>query len=280
MRYLGCHVSCAGGLSNAIVNAKALGVNAIQIHPSPPQRWVSQDFPDNVSETFNQARVNSGVEKIFFHGIYLINLANPDKQKFHLSKISLVYYLNLLEKIKGNGVIFHVGSFKDTTEKEGFERIIYGINWILNESKTKVPLILEMAAGSGHVVGSNLDELARIYEGVEQKDRVAFALDTQHMWASGYDWVNKLDETVEKIDQVLGLGKVLAIHLNDSKMELASKKDRHENLGTGLIGESGMRAIINHPKLVNIPMILETPGLKSPETAINEVKKLQSWANM
>jgi len=278
MRYLGCHVSAAGGLSNAIKNAETLGVNSIQIHPSPPQRWVSKDYPAEVADTFNSAREKSKVKKVFFHGIYLINLANPDKQKFHLSKISLVYYLNLMEQIKGDGVIFHVGSFKDTTEKEGFERIIYGMNWILENAENNAKLILEVAAGAGKIVGAKVEDLARIYEGVKDKDRVFFGLDTQHMWASGYDFVNDLDGIVENVDSVLGLDKVSIIHLNDSKMELGSRRDRHENLGEGLIGEKGMKSIINHDKLKDIPMILETPNLKSMETSSIDVQKLHKWA--
>lgn len=278
MRYLGCHVSAAGGLENAIKNGQRLGVNTIQLHPFPPQRWVSRDFPDEVVDSFNQARRNSSVKKVFFHGIYLINLATPNKQNFHLSKISLVYYLNLCAKINGDGVIFHMGSFKDISENEGFKQIIFGINWILEHAENKAKLILESSAGAGNIVGDRLEELARVYDGVKNKDRIAFALDTQHMWASGYDWINRLHKVVADVDQTLELEKILAIHLNDSKTELGSKKDRHANLGMGLIGEKGIKNVLNCPKLKHLPFILETPVLKDSKTAKSDVEKLKEWA--
>ena len=278
MRYLGCHVSAAGGLQNAILNAEKLGVNSIQIHPSPPQRWVSKEFQDDIADNFNAIRKNSKVDKVFFHGIYLINLATPNKQNFHLSKISLVYYLNLCEKIKGDGVIFHMGSFKDISEDDGYKQIILGINWILEHSENHSQLILESAAGAGNIVGDKLEELAKVYDGIKDKDRVFFALDTQHMWASGYDWINDTDKIVKDIDRILGLNKIMAFHLNDSKTELGSKKDRHENLGMGLIGEKGIKNVINHPKLKQIPFLLETPVLKDIDTAKSDVDKLKSWA--
>ena len=138
-----------------------------------------------------------------------------------------------------------MGSFRDTTENEGYERIIFGINWILREAKNNSELVLEVAAGSGKIVGAKIEDLAKVYEGVEQKSRVKFALDTQHMWASGYDWVNNLDNIVENIDNVLGIENVRAIHLNGSKMELGSRRDRHENLGEGLIGQAAIKEILN-----------------------------------
>jgi len=276
-RLFGCHVSGAGGLVNALKNGMELKVNSIQIHPSPPQKWISKPFTKGVEDEFNTHKPNSGITKVFFHGIYLINLANPDPQKFHLSKMSLVHYLDLISRIKGDGVIFHVGSMKDQEdEAEGYKQIISGVNWILEESPNSGRLLLEVAAGSGKVIGSRMEELARIYEGVKDGERVAFALDSQHMWASGYDLRSDTDSIVKDVERVFGLDKVQAIHLNDSKTELASKKDRHENLGKGLIGEEALKRFINHPKLKKIPFILETPALKEMQSAKPEVEHLRA----
>lgn len=286
-RYLGCFVSSAGGLFNILDRGDALGVNTIMTHPAPPQRWNSQPFKDEVVEKFlERKKLGTNVEKIYFHGIYLINLANPDKQKFHLSKVSVMNHLDLLNRIDGDGVIFHTGSFKEYGEGEedkGFERVIYGLNWIFENipSQTKGrKLMLECAAGSGYVVGDKVEELARIFEGVkdEYKPMLGFCLDTQHMFASGYDFLNDLNNVIDHIDKVLGLDKVKAIHFNDSKTDLGSNKDRHENLGQGKIGEEGMRSFLNHSKLRDIPFILETPALDTPEGASQQVSILQSWA--
>lgn len=276
-RAFGCHVSSSGGIANAIRAGMTLGVNSIQIHPSPPQRWNSKAFDAGLENEFLELRKDSGISKVFFHAIYLINLANPDPQQFHLSKNSLVHYLNFNDRLQADGVIFHVGSNKDQPSEElGFARAAEGINWILEQTDAKVPLLLEVAAGSGAIIGDRLEELATIYKQVDQKKRVGFALDTQHMWASGYDWQSQLDSIVGQVDSILGLENIHAIHFNDSKTECGSKKDRHENIGDGLIGMEAMTAIFMHPKLASIPFILETPCMKDIESAKIDVEKLRS----
>ncbi|MFN4897116.1 MAG: deoxyribonuclease IV [Pseudomonadota bacterium] len=273
--FIGAHVSCAGGLANAARAAIQLDINTIQIHPSPPQRWNSQPFAPGVEDEFNSLRKDSCLEKVFFHAIYLINMATPDAQKFHLAKTSLLNYLDLCARINGAGVIFHVGSMKDQpNEDEGYDRVVSGLNWILERAPKNARLIMEVAAGSGSIIGDQVEELALIYSQLERKDLVGFGLDTQHMWASGYDLVNDLDGVVKLIDKEMSLDKVWSIHLNDSKTECGSKKDRHENIGDGLIGSSALAKVVTHPKLQGIPFILETPALESLEGARSEVDKV------
>lgn len=290
-RNIGAFVSCAGGLYKAIENGTTLGVNTIMIHPTPPQRWNSKSFDEEIIVKYNEAKAKSKIEKVYFHGIYLVNLANPDKQKFHLSKISLVYYLDLLARVQADGVVFHTGSFKDIGEEEGFDRVIYGLNWIFDNltdaskeyiENSKIPrLLLECAAGSGSVIGDRMEELKRIYDGIkpEHKHKLGFCLDTQHMYASGYDIVNDVEGVAKQIDEILGLEKVRAVHFNDSKTELASNKDRHEDLGKGLIGEKGMKGFLNHPKLKHFDFVMETPSLGDfPNGAMEQVEILKKWA--
>ncbi len=277
MRHLGAFVSVAGGMAKGIENGTRLGVNTIMIHASPPQRWCTKPFKPEDIAAFNAAKSTSAIEQVFIHGIYLVNLANPLKQQFHLSKMGLVEYLKLAEQINSDGVVFHVGTFKNTTPEEGYPRIAKGLKWIFEQAPGKSMLLLECAAGSGDVVGDRMEELANIYDLAENKDRIGFCLDTQHMFASGYDLVNKLDEVVEQIDSILGLEKVKAVHFNDSKVDFDSHRDRHENIGEGKIGGKAMQAFLNHPKLKHLSFIMETPGLKDPQTAETEVKKLLAW---
>lgn len=275
-RFFGCHVSASGGLANALRNALELDINTIQIHASPPQRWNSKPFAPGIEDDFLASRSSSKVKKVFFHGIYLINLASPVPTHLHLSKTSLVNALDLLARIDGDGVIFHMGSLKDQEdEKAGLKQVAQSIDWILQHSPSKARLILEVAAGSGKIIGDRIEELAEVYEMVEAKERVGFALDSQHLWASGYDLVGELDAIVDAVDQVLDLKKVWAIHLNDSKTEKGSRKDRHENFGDGLIGRDALKAFFLHPKLTAIPFILETPAMKELALAKEEVKKLK-----
>jgi apurinic endonuclease APN1 len=278
-RYLGAHVSCSGGLENAIVNGQALDINTIQIHPSPPQRWNIDPFADSVAEKFNARIGGSGIERIFFHAIYLINLGSPDARNWGLSKKSLINDLNLSAAIGGHGVIFHSGSLKDEPdEKKGLTRVATAINEIMDSADKRARLIIEVAAGSGAVIGDRLEELAEIYSQVECKERVGFGLDSQHLWASGYDLRNDLPGFVAQLQKTLTMEKIWSFHLNDSMTPLGSKKDRHENLGQGEIGEEGIKGILNHPVFRDVPFILETPGLKEPETAKDEVAKLLAWA--
>lgn len=278
-QFLGCHVSSSGGLASALQNAQELGVNTIQLHPSAPQRWTYKPFAPDIEAPYLEVLPSSGVQQVFFHGIYLINLANPDPQKLGLSRMSLVHYLDLCHRIGGAGVIFHVGSnAQQPDEESGFRQAAEAINRVLSDSKNSARLILEVAAGAGSVIGDRLEELAAIYSLVEVKERVGFGLDTQHMWASGYNWQESLDEIVGSVEKILGLEKVWSIHLNDSKTACGSKKDRHENLGQGLIGKAALQAVVQHAKLRSIPMILETPDLETLEGAKREVAALKDLA--
>ena len=276
-RYFGCHVSAAGGLANAIRNGAALGVNTIQIHPTPPQRWMYKPFQPAAAAEFLEAKAGSCVEKVFFHGVYLINLATADHTMLGHGMRSLQYYLDLMEAIGGDGVIFHVGSNKDQeSEEAGFRQAADSINRVLESAKGRSKLLLEVAAGSGKIIGDKMEELRAIYEMIDDKARVGFALDSQHMWASGYDLAGRLSDVVRQIEKVLTVEKLGAIHLNDSKTELASRADRHENLGDGTIGKTALAGFIKHPKLTSVPVILETPGMKDLASAAKEVAKLRS----
>ena len=280
-RYFGAHVSAAGGLANAIRNGSILGVNTIQIHPTPPQRWLYKAFAPGIENEFVELRRSSCVEKVFFHGVYLINLATPDEAKFKPAVRSLEYYLDLSERMDVQGTIFHVGSNRDQESDEaGYKQAAAAINGVLEAQPGRGRLLLEVAAGSGDIIGDRLEELRTIYEMIEDKERVGFALDTQHLWASGYDLAARLEEFIQEVEQIFTLPKVWAIHVNDSKTDLGSRSDRHENLGEGKIGREALIRFINHPKLAGIPMILETPGLKDLETAVTEVSKLREIVNL
>lgn len=290
MAYYGGHVSVAGGLKNAIDNAQKLGMTAIQIHPTAPQRWVNKMPSQDEISAFVTAQKESSVKVMFMHAIYLINLAQPDKQKFHLSKMAVVNYLKLQEQIENEvkkqksdlivgGVVIHTGSAKFfPTEIEALERAIYGINWIF-ENAPKGTLILEMSAGAGAVIGDTFSDLEYIRSKVEQLDRLKIGLDTQHMWASGYDWVNNLDNIVAEANKAFDIDNISIIHLNDSKQPLGSKKDRHENLGAGLIGLDAMESIVTHKQLRKIPFILETPAMTSGDIVLakSQVDYLKTW---
>lgn len=282
-------MSSSGGIQNSIRNGEKFGVNSIQMMPTTPMRWVTKPIPEEDIVLFLDELGKSSVTKILLHGIYLTNLAREDKQLFHLGKMGLVVYLDFAERVaKGIkerkidseilGVCFHPGSQKELSYEDSLERISYGMQWVLDEVKGTQKLLVETTAGTGGNLGRSFTELRLIREGVKSKDRVGFVVDTEHTFASGYDWVNNQKGIVEDLDTQVGIENVKAIHLNDSMVECGSNKDRHANLGEGKLGEKAISNILHEPKFKNIPFILETPALKSEKTISAEVKKLKELA--
>lgn len=287
--YLGIHVSSSGGIQNSITNGEKYGVNSIQIMPTAPMRWATKLITDEQIGIFLDTLEKSSIKKILIHGIYLTNLAREDKQLFHLGKMGLVVYLDFAEKVaKGIkerkinseilGVCFHPGSQKELSYEDSLERISYGMQWVLDEVKGSQKLLIETTAGTGGNLGRNFTELRLMREGVREKERVGFVMDTEHTYASGYDWVNNFDGVVEDMDRELGIRNVKAIHLNDSMVECGSNKDRHANLGEGKLGKGTISKILHYKRFKDTPFILETPALKGDATIPDEVKMLMKLA--
>jgi deoxyribonuclease-4 len=287
--YLGIHVSSSGGIQNSIKNGEKYGVNSIQIMPTAPMRWATKLISDEDIEKFVNELEGSNIKKILIHGIYLTNLARKDKQLFHLGKMGLVVYLDFAERVAKEikkrkidaeilGVCFHPGSQQDLSYEDSMERVSYGIQWVLDEVKGSQKLLIETTAGTGKNLGRNFTELRLMRDGVKEKERVGFVVDTQHTHASGYDWVNDFNGVVEDMERELGIENVKSIHLNDSMTEHGSNKDRHSNLGEGELGKDTIRKILKYPKFKNIPFILETPALKKADTIQREVETLKKLA--
>ena len=287
--YIGAHVSSSGGIQNSIINGEKYQINTIQMMPTAPMRWVTKPISDEDINNFVNELEKSNIKKILIHGIYLTNLAREDKKLFHLGKMGLVVYLDFAEKVAEEikkrkidseilGVCFHPGSQKELPYDESIERISYGMQWVLDEVKGKQKLLIETTAGTGTNLGRSFDELKKMRDGVKDKKRVGFVVDTQHTYAAGYDWVNDLEGVISEMEEKLGLENVKSIHLNDSKMDLASNKDRHADLGKGKLGEKTIRKILKHPKLKNMPFILETPALKTSGTMVGEIENLKILA--
>jgi deoxyribonuclease-4 len=232
----------------------------------------------------------SDVKKILIHGIYLTNLARENKQMFHLGKMGLVVYLDFAERVANEiskrkldaeilGVCFHPGAQKELSYEDSMERISYGIQWVLDEVPGKQKLLIESTAGTGGTLGRSFTELGILRNRVESKERVGFVIDTEHTYAAGYDWVDNLDGVIEDLDREVGIENVKAIHLNDSAVDLGTNKDRHANLGEGKIGEEAIKKILHRKEFVNIPFIMETPGLKEEVTTNKEVQVLKKLIN-
>lgn len=288
-RYYGLHLSIGKGFKELAKVAKKLEVTAAQIHPTAPQRWNTKPIEDIKAESLVKGvkDYKSTLRILNLHAIYLINLAQADKQKFHLSKVSIVMYLKFCEQIKDYakkynidfdciGTVVHPGSAKHyTTQQQALDRVVQGINWIF-ENSDKGIILLETSAGAGQIIGDKLNELKYIYEHVHDKSRLGFCIDTQHMWASGYDFVNKRDKILKDLENYLGIENIKLIHLNNSATDLDSHKDRHANLKEGIIPLEDLHRFITLPQLKHIPVVLETPACKNFEESQKEVEVLQS----
>ncbi len=260
---IGAHVSAAGGVMNAIPRAKDLDVAAIQIFASAPGNWNAPKATLEDGQAFGDACRKEGIQAIFFHSIYLINLASDNLDLVKKSEESLITGLNLNASMKGDGVIFHVGSSKERSFEDVKASVIERLNRILEKSNPKSTLIIETNAGQGNSVGDTFEEVAALIDGVKAKNRIGVCLDTAHTYASGYDLVEKGAETIIKeFDNVIGLKFLKAIHCNDSKTALNSRVDRHENIGHGKIGKKPFRDLLHIAELKNVPFILEVPGIE------------------
>lgn len=286
---LGAHVSSAGGIENAVKAAKKYDINSIQMMPTAPMRWATEEIEQEDIEKFVKELEGSGLKKILIHGIYLTNLAREDKRLFHLGKEGLRVYLDFAERVgeliqkkdidtEILGICFHPGSKKELSHEESIERIGEGINWVLDKVKGKQKLLIETTAGTGNNLGRTFTELKEMREKVKDKSRVGFVIDTQHMYAAGYDIVNDLDGVIEEMDKELGLENIKAIHINGSKTKLGSNKDRHANLGEGEIGEEAMKKFLHRKEFKNKPFILETPALKKGIDMQGEIESLKRLA--
>lgn len=278
MPIFGAHVSAAGGVMNAIPKAKGLGITAIQIFASAPGNWNPPKITLDNGRAFGMACREQGITHIFFHSVYLINLASDNPDLVEKSKKSLIAALNVNAAMNGNGVIFHVGSSKLRTFDDVKADVIKNINHIISESEPSSILIIETNAGQGNNIGDSFEEVATLVRGVKDKSRIGVCLDTAHTFVSGYDLVNVGPKKIlAEFDAKIGLQYLKAIHCNDSKTEFNSRIDRHENIGLGKIGDAPFVEMLALSELRHIPFILEVPGIEGggpDKVNVDRLKKL------
>lgn len=261
MPKIGAHVSAAVSLELSFQKARDIGAECTQIFISPPQQWAYPDRSPEEIERFQTARQQTGIEPIFIHGTYLINLGTSNPEHLQKSINWLIWALQMAEKLGVEGVIFHTGSHKGGGIESVQKQVVESIKKILNGAAGQTKLVLETSAGAGGSIGGTFHQLGGILKAVADP-KLKVCLDTCHVFASGYDLRTpaSLKDILTEFEEETGLGNLVAIHANDSKADLNLGKDRHENIGEGFIGREGFENLINHPKLKNIPFILEVPG--------------------
>jgi deoxyribonuclease-4 len=263
---LGAHVSIAGGTSKAPPRAKSIGATAMQIFTKMANRWAERVCEEEECTAFVTEMGETGVRETCGHDSYLINLASPNPELRQRSIDSFIKELERCAALRLHYLVSHPGNFIDD-RASGLDRNAEAIAFALDRSRGKVTLLLEMTAGAGTVLGSTFEEMAALIERIPlpYRDRVGVCVDTAHIFAAGYDIVNDYDGVWARFDDVLGRSRLRMMHLNDSKVPLGSRKDRHELIGEGAIGEGAFRRIMNDDRLVSVGKIIETPKLNDAE---------------
>ncbi|HEX2645958.1 MAG TPA: deoxyribonuclease IV [Candidatus Dormibacteraeota bacterium] len=280
MPLLGAHVDSSGGLHLAFERAKAMGAEAIQVHPTPPGFWGSPKLDETRIANFKEAAAKHGHPPFYFHAVYLINLAGDDTTLRQRSESTLAGYLKAADELGVDGVIFHTGSHKGAGFEKRLPQITEHLKHVLDRADPKsARLLIENNAGLGGCVGAKFEEIRQMLDALDNDKRVAVCFDTCHAFASGYDERNpaEVKKTIDALVNVIGLDRVPVIHANDSVTGLGSNRDRHANIGEGQIGEAGFRALLHEPRLAKLPFILEVPGAGGGPDA-EQVKVLRRLA--
>ncbi len=268
MRYLGAHVSTAGGVSEAPLRGREINVNTIQLFAKNNNQWLARTpLSDDAIELFQRNKGEADIRVAFSHAGYLINLASPDPKNHPLSLQSFQQELERAEALGLDFVVLHPGAHVGSGIEKGIERIAEGINRAFDQfTIRRSTLLLETTAGQGSSIGHCFEELAAIIDRVEDQKQIGVCLDTCHVFAAGYDFSTKegYQKMWREFDQAIGISKLKAIHLNDSKQPLGSRVDRHEHIGHGKIGEAGFRLLMQDKRFAKIPMVLETPKMNDP----------------
>lgn len=277
MKYIGAHVSASGGVENAPLNAHKIGATAFALFTKNQRQWIAAPLTKKSIELFKQRCDEYGftANQILPHDSYLINLGNPEPEALGKSRAAFLDEMQRCEQLGLNRLNFHPGSHLNAiTPDECLATIAESINLTL-EKTSGVTAVIENTAGQGTNMGHTFEQIARIIDAVEDKSRVGVCLDTAHTLAAGYEIRTKagFEDTFKKFDEIIGFRYLKGMHINDSKKELATRVDRHDSLGKGLMGPDAFKFIMTDARFDGIPLILETPD---EELWAEEIKLLQS----
>lgn len=263
MKYIGAHVSAAGGVENAPINAHAIGAKAFAFFTKNQRQWIAAAYSGQNIALFRSRCQEYGYtpDHILPHSSYLINLGNPGVEELQKSRAAFNDEMKRCEQLGINRLNFHPGSHLNQISVDAcLDRIAESINVALEQTRG-VTAVLENTAGQGTNLGHTFEQLAYIIDKVEDKSRVGVCLDTAHMLAAGYEIRTReaYEATFRRFDEIIGFRYLRGMHLNDSKKELSTRVDRHESIGKGVMNMDLFSFIMNDPRFDDLPLILETP---------------------
>ncbi len=262
-------MSIAGGYYKALEAAAKAGMSSCQIFTKNNNQWRAKPITDDESKLFLEKMQELSLSHSLSHSSYLLNLGSPDVNLWQRSVDALIVELQRAEQLGIPFVVIHPGAFVGSSEEAGIEAVVKGVQEVLRQtSKLRCAVLLETTAGQGSSLGHKFEHLAAILAGVGGADRVAVCLDTCHVFAAGYPLADRRDylATMKQFDHLIGVDRIKAFHLNDSKKELGSRVDRHEHIGRGKLGVEPFRHLLNDRRFRDVPMYLETPkGIENDE---------------
>jgi deoxyribonuclease-4 len=267
---------CSGGVKKAIDKAVDMGADVVQLFVQSPRTWRFPAHDPADLDRFRERRAETGLDALV-HALYLVNLAAPDDEIYAKSIATMQSTVDTACAIDADAVVFHVGSHLGAGFDAGLERVVPALEQVLDRCKERTWLLMENSAGAGGTVGRSLDELAVIFEALDRHERLGICLDSCHLWVSGVDVTDRdaLDALLDDVDERIGLERLRAVHANDAKAPLGSNRDRHDNIGEGLIGD-GLATFLANPRLQQLPVVLEVPGADGKGPNADELAKLRA----
>jgi deoxyribonuclease-4 len=262
-------------VKQALDNGAAMGAEVVQLFVQSPRTWRFPAHDPAVLEAFRSKRAETDVP-VLVHALYLVNLAAPDEAIYSKSVDTMCATVDTACAIDAEAVVFHVGSHLGAGFETGLRRVVPAIEQVLDRCNERTWLLMENSAGAGGTIGRSIDELAAIFAALGRHERLGVCLDSCHLFVSGIDVTDPStwNALLEDVDSRIGLDRVRALHANDAKAPLGSNRDRHDNIGEGLIGE-GLGVFLAHPKLQALPAVLEVPGADGKGPNADEIRKLR-----
>lgn len=273
----GLHVSIAGKIYLAVERAHEMNCDCFQTFVGNPRAWRDIGYPAEDVKKFRELQKELGVAPYIIHAMYLINMATPKPDLHKKSTDTLCQTVRMGEELGARTVVVHIGSHSRSGVESGIKQIAAAIKVAAKECKNTT-ISLEPSAGGGDHIGSRFEQLRQIFEGLKWDKRITVCLDTAHLWAAGYDVADPkaFDQMIKDFDSIIGLERLSCLHLNDSKALLDSHVDRHDNIGDGKLGLATFKHIIHHPKLKDLPAIMETPGYEAPGSNGKNIETIKS----
>ena len=274
---IGAHTFVSGGPASAVEAAEKLGFTAMQIFTKNNNQYFARDLTEEEINSFREKLAASKIKFVVSHDSYLINLCSKDPEGLKKSRAAFIKELERCEQLGIPHLNFHPGAHSGQGEEEGIKLIAESLNYAHRETKGfKTMSMLEATAGQGTALGFRFEQLRKIIDLVDERDRMSVCIDTAHIWAAGYNIKDPKEykKVIKDFDEIVGLGLLQCFHMNDSKKELGSRVDRHDHIGKGFIGLEGFSNIMNDKKLERVPKVLETPKEKDQHEDVENIKIL------